>query len=50
MDSAFSDKITPIGTGDNDWLGLTSDDQREIKVSDGALRCVDSCWRWWCAE
>ena len=22
MISAFSDKITPIGSGDNDWLGM----------------------------
>jgi hypothetical protein len=27
---AFSDKIAPIGAGDNDWLGLTSDDQRRV--------------------
>ena len=40
MDSAFSDEITRIGAGDNDWLGLTSDDQRQVRVSDGALRCV----------
>jgi hypothetical protein len=45
MNPAFSDKITRIGAGDNDWLGLTSDDQRQVGVSEGALRCVDSCWR-----
>src|SRR5262249_42156044 len=31
--------------GDNDWLRLTGDDQREIGEWDGALQCVGSCWR-----
>ena len=40
----------PIARRDNDWLRLTSDDQRKSRVFDGALRCVDFCWRRRCSE
>ena len=42
--SRFPFKIVPIGSRDNDWLRLTGDDQRRSEF-DGALRCVEFCWR-----
>jgi hypothetical protein len=41
VESRFCNYIAPIEARDNDWLRLTSDDQREFREFDGALRCVD---------
>jgi hypothetical protein len=44
-DFTFAADVAAIQAGDNDWLRLTSDDRFQVREFDGALRCVDFCWR-----